>query len=267
MEERDHFEVFKTRSGLAALAATAIALIALIAAAAWLTSVAQTAVTSVASSVLTVGLITLVYDGYLRRSFTTELLRLVGLQSNLAAAGVEEIVQEPDLRWNELLAHSTRYRILLLDPTTWIDREWPHVIASGRSRKIDVEVYLADPDGASLERLAENVSLLLGELQQRLTTAQRVLEDSWTTAARSDPPIQSGCKLTVRLYDRIPGFMMALADDHAVVITGGALGRHPGENALALRFERANSQLSDHWFEEQVARLEALAPSYVNAVA
>jgi hypothetical protein len=260
------FEHFRTQVALAALAVTAASVIALVVAASWLSGVAQTALSSIASSFLAVGVITFIYDAYLRTSFTAEVLRLVGLRSDLAAAGIEEIREETDFRWNDFLAGGVDYRVLLLDPTTWIDREWPHILAAGRSRVILVEVYLVNPDGGALEHLADNVSLTTDELTQRVATAQRVLEDSWNTAAKSDPPIAHGSKLTVRLYDSVTAFALAAVDKQVVVLASGTLGRRPGEMALALRFDSTNSTMAKRWFDEQLAHLEQLPPSYVNEV-
>lgn len=261
------FQLFQTRVSVAALAVTGISVVALIVAAAWLDGVDEIVVSSIGSSFLAVGAITILYDAYLRTAFTSELLELVGIQRNLADAGIRQICEEPDLRWNEFLADGRDYRVVLLDPTTWVDREWPHVLTAGRLRPITVEVMLVEPNGLGTNQLAENLSLTSEELRQRIVTAQRVLEDSWKTAARSDPPLQVGSSLTVRLSDKVPAFVLAVVDRRVVMLSSGVLGRYPGEGTIALRFDTTNSMLTQHWFEEQLAHLESLRASYANEVA
>jgi hypothetical protein len=262
---RQFSERLWSRTIMFALLAVLVGAGMIIAAASW-SGLGETVLGGIGSVVVSLGLITIVQEVYLREALVRELLEFVGLQRRLFDAGIQEICSSPDLDWKKFLQDGETYRLLLIEPTVFVDRDWNHVLDSGRSRAISVEVYLPNPEGPSLDVVAAVEGLRNDEFKQSLERAGRSLQDSWTTAALSKPALVGGSAFALRFYDQVPALALLMCDEDIVFIANRVVDNRAGGAVMAFRFRATSNILTRAWADEQIARLRELAPSYAAEV-
>src|SRR5260370_42637472 len=102
----------------------------------------------------------------------------------LRTGGVNAITHETKLDWERLFAHASEFKFILIDPTGWLGRAWPHVLAAARTRRIEVGGCLPKSDGILLPCVAELRHLQAREYKGRMETASTASLDTWWQAAR-----------------------------------------------------------------------------------
>jgi hypothetical protein len=213
---------------------------------------ASALLSNLASAVLTIGVVALVYEWFMRRAITADLLDLVGLKQNLSDAGIQEVTEEARLDWGEVLTGGSDFELLLVDPTAWYEREWSYILSAGRQRAIHLQLYLPDPDAHELEALAISLALQPDEFRQTVKRVARQVEDGWKTARAADEPIKTGSSIQISLYMGFPTHALLRADDEVVLLLYASLGRQPGTQATALRFRRTtDGKFPAAWFDAQ----------------
>jgi hypothetical protein len=254
-----------TKTVLFAVLAVIAGALMVIGAALW-GGLGETVVGGLGTVFVSLGLITIVQEVYLREALVGELLEFVGLQRRLFDAGIQEVCGSSDLDWKAFLDGGENYRLLLIEPTVFVDRDWNHVLDSARTRPVTVEVFLPNPNGPVLSAIATAEGFTDQQFKQSLERAERSLQDSWTTASHSQPALMPGSSFELRFYDEIPAFGLLMCDDRVVLIANHVLGNQPGAAVMAFRFEAESSTLTRPWFDAQIERLRDIAPSYAAEV-
>jgi hypothetical protein len=261
MADKQPFQLARTQALAIAAIVTAVSVVGLLLIPNLEAGPLATGLTSVASVLLSLGVITVLYEVFLRGSFTAELLSLVGIARNLHDVGLHEVVKEQDIDWEAVLGGCKRFRVLLLDPAPWVDREWPRVLQSGRDHSILVDVILPSPTGPSLVTLASQLGFDVDDFRQRADTALNVVEEGWKNAG-----LVSRSRLNLHLFEAVPGYGLVLADDKAVVLLSSTAARQPAESMVALRFQADARVFPVAWFHSQLDRMQQTAPWFSNEV-
>jgi hypothetical protein len=263
MKQAGEFTAYIRSAVVVGLIAVLVAVVVLVIDARFSTSSWTIAISAIASTVLAVGLFTVLYDALLKRIFTNELLQLIEISTALRTAGVDAIAQETKLDWERLFTHASDFKFVLVDPTGWLERVWPHVLAAARSRKVQIDVCLPKSDGAAIPTLAQQLHLDPADYKTRLDAASTSMSDSWRSA---DPPLTPDSTLTVYAFDGAPAYGLVAADHRVVIMIHGALGRAALDSALAVSFNGDTGSYPTSWLLAQVRLLTALGVVYSNKV-
>jgi len=264
--QRLRLERSRWRAIAASLAVTLVAVILTYYAASRDPGVVTTTIQTVASALLAIGLVTLVYDLLIRQAFTRDVLDAVHISENLTNARVQRISNQLNLDWEAILAGCTNFSILLLDPSSWIEREWNHVLTAGRQRIVHVVAYLPKANTPGFGVLAEHLGFEHDEFEDRINNARSVCENMWNNAARGEPRLKKGSTLRIRLYDAVPGYGLVIADDHAVVTLPGSLDKSAGAGYVLVHFTGVAGSFPASWLSAQLGPLTELTDEYADDV-
>jgi hypothetical protein len=102
-------------------------------------------VSSVLASLLAIFLVSIVFDTFLRDSWTDEILSIVRLDGALKSSGIEEVVHPSEVDWRALYANMTEFDLVLPDPAAWLKDRWDQFItAVGSGEPITLRLYVRD---------------------------------------------------------------------------------------------------------------------------
>ena len=212
------------------------------------------AITTVFSVVLSIGLISLVYEIWLRSEVAGELLALVRLKESVERSGLREIVVSSHMDWADLFLRCNEFTLLPRDIATFASREWLHVLEAGRARKVDVHLLLPSTTGNSLGVLEAHLGMTLGSLVGIVTDARDSMLKAWDSATNSEPPLRIGSSLTVYEYDEFPGCAVFATDTTVAIELSATLARQPGDQGVTLLFDAKRNSQYFAWAIKQIDR-------------
>lgn len=227
---------------------------------------AHPAILNVGSVLLSIGLISVAYEIYLRATFTRELMSLVGLQSHLEEVGVRRVQADSDLNWATLIGGARDFRILVVEPLFWVQQQLPRVITEGRLAPVTVRLFVPDPGGQHLPSLATQCASTPDALAAQIKQSFDEVRQQWTAAATGPNALQPGSELTLWYFDEVPAAGTFIADSTAVLIVRGAVARRAGDPGVAITFERASGFSVFNWLKESTSRVEPSTPIWSNQV-
>jgi hypothetical protein len=260
--QRAPFELSRAKAWIMGLVLSLVSTLALVYAASLRPGVPSSALTSVSSVLLSIGIIAIGYEFFVRGTYAQELLDLVGTTRALAESGISRLCSERDVDWPEFLAAGHHYRLLLLDPIGWIERQWPHVLAAGRAHPISAEVFVVDPESSALGLLADRLGQPPDGLHASIGRAVDTASQSWALAQSSAPRLTKRCSLEVRCIDRVPSYAIITVDDRCVVLLRATATHEPLKGIVAIRFDGHGSFAFD-WFRGQLDDLAQSSRLYV----
>lgn len=254
---RRNFQLTNARAWIVGLLTAAIGVLGLVAISSWTTGTVRTVGQNVGATILSIGLITVAYDIFIRRTYTNELLELVQLSEHLASAGILRLDQEPGIDWAELLRPGQDFTLLLIDAAVFAEREFQHVLAASRARKTIVRIFLPHPESAAAKLLANHLSHNEDEFLQSLRRTQSTLENGWLNARSAEPPLHPESRLQIFHYDGLTTYSLICVDQRAAAVLSPACGRQPGDGSMAFLFNLDSSGAIASWLSNQRSQLTA----------
>jgi len=222
-------------------------------------------ISAIASAVLTVGLVSLLYEVLLRRSIGREILKLVGVQRSLAANQIASAGYESQIDWPEILAGASRFEILLIDPRSWVEANWAYLMEAARSHPVDVIVMLPNPDSENFSAICQMMRQDQGHLRSSIDSSTDWIEQSWRNAA-NESSLKSGSKIKVTQFDDIPVHAGVKADRQLVILIYGVCSRQVGEPAFSVTFSGSDNSYPISWFVRQIREQSEFPATFENAV-
>jgi hypothetical protein len=214
-----------------------------------------TALVNIFSVFLSLGIVAIVYDTFLRGSVLSDTLEMVGIKESVTNVGLCNIQQDMPPNWQELCSEAQRISILLVNPLGWVQSEWTHVLDAAKSKSINVSIYIPRNEGAHLELLASRLGFNQTEFVSQLNIAKKLLETSWRTEGSQS--IKKGSQFTLRSYQGIAGYEVGLFDDKAIVTVTNLLDRRIPARSLVLEFSGTSARSLNQWLSGQLARLDS----------
>ena len=214
----------------------------------------QTAVVTVLSVVLSIGLISLIYEIWLRDAVAGELLAMVRLKESTAESGLSEIILKSHFDWGRIFLGCREFTLVPRDIPTFASREWPHILEAGRQRKIDVSVFLPSQAADSFRALESHLGAQEGTLNGAVEDARETMLKAWDSASKSQPPLRAGSTLTVYEYDDFPGLAVFATEETITLELDAALARQPGDQGCLLVFDGKKPSQHVSWASTQIER-------------
>jgi hypothetical protein len=243
---RAPFERFLLRAAILALVLVAVSL-GLIG---WGVSLGEgflrTLVLTVATATLSIGGISVLYEAYLRRTLTQDVLELVQLEERLFDAGIKDVTKKNTVDWRRFFENAEVVRIVPADPPAWIRDEWVFLIDARLRAKVAVDIYLPNPDGP-LDALAERLGQSRDELRAELRRILRQVESDWKGRYGLSPREL----LRVLTYDGSPALGLSIADRNCVISLPGLLAFRGAPHVMSIRFGPGREGYVSAWINEQ----------------
>lgn len=193
----------------------------------------QALVYSISSALLSIGVVGLAYELFLRRSVSEELLRLVGVERSVVQHSLTQIGRAGDLDWPSILEPATSIWILVADPGPWIRQHWQNLVRGGADRPIELELIMPDPSGSWIDGIASSRGLSSAELTTSIRQALRIVEENWKSATERGE-LHHGSSVSVRLVDRYPTSTVVWAGSALVVVSFRSTHHPTADGGLAL---------------------------------
>lgn len=201
--------------------------------------------TTVFSAVLSLALITLIYEMALRQSHAIALRRFLRLNSTVVHSGLQSIEEDSDVEWRELFTATSSATFVLASPYPAVGY-LKDLIRAGRDRALKIRFCLPDiPAEAEMdEQSAARVEALTRAVgaDQRIGSAiGSTIEDLVSTFERESSQLAAGSTMDVAVYD-VPVFMEGVLLDRATVAMPiPAAGRPRGSSASCMVFVESQS--------------------------
>ncbi|WP_137930158.1 hypothetical protein [Mesorhizobium comanense] len=205
---------------------------------------------ALASAVISIGIISIVFDLILRRQLQRELLKLVGIESSISANQVIDVGPNADLSWKELLTEKGSYRLMMLDPENWISDNWHIIAQAGKSKIVNIEILIPDPDKDYINQLSLAVARDVELLRKSITQAATDIEAKWNISRKKNE-LKAGSKVSIKYLDEIPKYMICIIDGTIVVVLNTAVGHIPKEKSFYTIFSGNMQSYPSNWFLEQ----------------
>jgi hypothetical protein len=218
--------------------------------------VPTTALVNIFSVLLSLGIVGIVYDIFLRGSVLNETLEIVGIEESVANVGLHKIQQGSPPDWKLLCSGAQRISILLTNPLTWVESEWTHVLQTASIRALNVAVYIPRADGDDVESLASRLGFARSDFVSQLKSAKDFLETSWSTASKKGS-LKKGSKFSLKTYQGVAGYEIGLFDDQAIMMISNSLDREFPAHSLVLEFAGMPARPLHDWLHGQLDKLDS----------
>lgn len=154
----------------------------------------------VGATVLALGIIAAVWELYARRSFTREVLDSVGLASDVADSGLQQICwnYNLDIPWGDLFSRSTEVSLFFSYARTWRNSNIQHIEKLAARNGARLRVILPNPENP----------VIVDELARRFSQeAKNVYDSIWESAnyySKLPSRFPNGAAVECRFVDASP---------------------------------------------------------------
>jgi hypothetical protein len=239
-------------------------------------------VTNLGATLLTIGVIGVTYDAYLKRtftdeamavagaylkeSFTKELLETLNIDQALAQSGIREVAVGAQIDWAQVHRGAARVSCFLINPQWWLELHWPLLLEHVRVASASIEIFCPDPEGPYIRDVADRFDIPRSLLEEQCREARRRVEQEWLNVRQSARPPVTGTQVRMKWYTDIPAFEVVSGDESAVLRIRGSLGDRTGDDVLVLRVGASPPTPASQWVEQQLDRVRGLNDTYYDHV-
>lgn len=190
--------------------------------------------TSLLSTVISIGILSLIWEYFLRRSYARSLHHYLSLKSSLVATGLTEVsdTNEEQIDLHTELGRASRIRCIARNPIDWNLRHLNAVMKAAQSREVHVEIVVPNPDGLHLAAVASSLGLGEQDLANNISTAIDTIKTRWQQAN----VVASNSTIQIATLDN-PLYDATVVDDLAVIELTVSTNHRPGRSGLAFRFD------------------------------
>jgi len=201
------------------------------------------------SAFLSLGMVTLFSEFFLRTQYLEDVLELVGLEREIHQSGFIGISTEGRQDWANLYASASSVRILSINPQAWIDREWGEVLEAARRREVTVDVYLPSPHELTVyEAAAERVSVAPDVYRSNILEGCKVLEARWKSAKRAAKPLHPKSSLRIDFVNVSPAYSLVQVDETGIILLQPTVPGSTTDDGFVMRFDLGRTQSVTTWF-------------------
>lgn len=222
--------------------------------------------TNVLNTVLALGLIGLVYEVFLRDLVFRETVETIGLDADIAKSSLSAIDQGAAIDWKDLLEQADSVAVLVANPMGWMERDWNYLLTAAKQRKIRIDVYIPNHDGAVAGQAAERLGYEPQLFIEQLRLLDGHLETSWKSARQSAAAPVKGCAFRLAHYDFVPAYEIAATPSKVCLLIPEVGIQAPGGDKLRLSFSRRRGSFPADWLIEHLNALSELPAEYADEV-
>ena len=207
-----------------------------------------TVLATMLSTALSVGLLSLIVELFLRESYARALRRFLNLKTTLVQSGLLDISVRPgDL--SERIERATTVRAIARDPHAWVLAHYSSVVMAAVKRQVHVSLLVPDAEGEHFPAVAESLDVTPDELRNNIDLALGALKQQWGSVG----PIHPGSTISVRAV-QLPLYDITCVDDLAICTLGSSVEYRQGTRRVVLSFEGADGEAQ--WLRSQIGAAE-----------
>ena len=204
-------------------------------------------VQTILSTLLSIGVVSLLFEFLLRKDWATDLLHFLNLRVAVAQSGLEHIGNEGTVDWAEVLPGAVRVEALIRDPGKWYATNLQHLLTASQRRPATIVIGLPDPDGPNFGQVAASVGLTDIQLRGSIDLAGQLLEGQWAT---NEPNISVGSVFRIVMYTEIPMYEVVSVDNTTYCLLSKPVGHVIGDYALVVKFFQDGPQYPTTWLRK-----------------
>lgn len=194
-----------------------------------------TVVAAVGSIFITVAVLSVIYDAFLKDVLLGEVYAVMGIQENVQSVDLREITLKDQIMLPEFLEDTEEIKAVPLDPESWIHTDWRHLVERASAQAVTVSVYIPDHDSPHIDVLAARLRTDRHQLSARIAELPDRLAESWDENQGS----LYGSTLRVYLYSTVPSVGLLVTDRDILVEVPPAFSHSIGDShAVAMVFGR-----------------------------
>jgi hypothetical protein len=230
---------FRERVALVAIAVSAVAIIGLVLVEAFqpgrpgwnFGQTAYSALTDCLAALLSIGLLSLIFELFLRESFAESLRRFLRLNTALTKSGLVEISSSvTDL--NARLVAARKILVIARNPHEWVLAHYSSVLTAASQRPVETVVVFPDPDSAHFAAVAESLDYSEQELRSNFDLAMSAIRQRWGTTGR----LREGSTIAVKTA-AMPLYDVSCADNFAAFSLDASVEHNQGGEQLVFTFD------------------------------
>jgi hypothetical protein len=220
---------------------------------------------AIASSFLSVSLVGLLADTFLKSSLIDYVMEKVELRDDFRRLGVDRALIAASPEWEALFQGARQVELLLVDPHPWIEQNWRHVQAEAEHRAVVIALLVPRPGTPACaeltNRLGRDVTVSIHDATNHVAT-------EWL-AAKTAKRINPKSTIGFHSLDVAPAYTIVRAIDvtgtrRAAFILNGTMRPVRDRGPIAITGSASPGDDSNlvGWIEAQLASLTLAATRF-----
>ncbi|WP_455132209.1 hypothetical protein [Microbacterium aurum] len=129
------------------------------------------------------GLVTVAWEQWGRRNFTTEIMDIANLSTDLQNSGIKRVTDQylRDDVWSDLFTDVQKLDIVVAYASTWRNTHRGRIMQIATNPSARIRVFLPDPnDDATMNNLALRFDMNLADIRSKVQEAMGLDPGDWT---------------------------------------------------------------------------------------
>lgn len=190
---------------------------------------------TILTTILGIGVLTLLWEYALRKSYAESLHHYISLKGSLVATGLASVNSRQDAAEDDVpgvLRGAREIRCATRKPLEWTSKYFYSVIFAAGRHEVHLELLVPDVEGDSLLATAKALHLTRDQLKANVQQAEETIQTIWSQA-----PIHPGSTISVVTVDG-PVFDMMTIDGDAVLEIATSIGHSAARETIVFWFDR-----------------------------
>ena len=212
---------------------------------------------SISTTFLSVGLLGLIFEIGLRREVQNEMMQLTGIEKSVSQNFVLKVGEIDDSDWKDVIAGSTTFKFVLMRPQEKFGEFWHEIQRSCNQQRIEVEIFIPNPDAAYIVTLANALKTTEDNLKSEISEFVRACEQRWS-ACDQNSTFSTGSKISIKYSQLMPLYSLYSFNKSIVLAIEGPFSRSYNSFPFNIVFQNklgspGQSKVSEQLTEPNVA--------------
>ena len=217
--------------------------------------VAATFWSQIATTLISLGVVGVLYESLLKTAFLRDIQKSLGLNSALLRTGLVDALREPDLvRLKQHFGSARTITVFPADPLTWHVQNYPWLLQLARERKLVVRIYLPTAAAMSASRNGTVADLPGPVTVEACARTFDEYRSSWDAAAFR----VKWSRLECFSYIGVPHGGFVFDGDAAAIFVEDLVGINRHSSGLTYLYRGPNAKGTIEWLTAAIERLDAV---------
>jgi hypothetical protein len=168
------------------------------------------------TTLVSVGLLAIVFDLLLRRDVYQEMETLSGLNKRLNDQQLSDAGAIKSVNWKKFLDSGHSVSVFLTEPSRWIEDNALYIFEEMKKRPIELELFVPDPQAGYFGILADILDMDNVELEERVKRARKKIEKLWVEFEKGSF-LKKGSSVKVKLLESMPLYSAYRCDHRSIL--------------------------------------------------
>ncbi|MBY5928219.1 hypothetical protein KUV86_03730 [Halomonas sp. DP8Y7-3] len=227
-------------------------------------SICHSIANAVSSTLLAVGIVSFLYEFFLRATVGKEMLNLVGIKESISKNQITWAGRESEVTWEKIFNKGSKIYILLPEPS-WLHQHWHGLKTKAEERSITITLLLPNPEGPKISQIAEFLSTSSDDLAAQINEASTMVEKSWTTA-KAHKKLEAGSSLKIAHFEDFPSYGLIASDQSIVATIFSPTQKAPLDKGFSIAFHGSAKDYPVNWFITELIALSEIPATFENEI-